>query len=217
MRAIIFDFDGVIVDSETYWDAETIHVYQQMFLDWTDADDRRLKGRNVHDIYDMLAGEYGFTMPKEEYMRRLNAFALGIYETRTQLLDGVTELVKLVKGRGLPSAIASSSEREWIDIALKRLGMVGVFQPIVTARDVGIGKPDPAVYLEAARRLGVPPADCLAIEDSPNGIKAAKAAGMYCIGLRHLDGKYPDPLSEADKVVTSLREIDDALLERLMH
>lgn len=211
-KAIIFDFDGVVVDSEVYWDTETIHEYRKMIPAWSEKDDQRLKGRSVLDIHGMLVKEYGFTWSMEEYMRAIDAFADGIYASRTQLMPGFRELHAMIRKAGLPIGLASSSMRRWIDLAAARLELSGAFDHIVVAKDVGIGKPDPAVYLEAARRLGIAPAHCTAIEDSRNGVAAAKAAGMTCIGLRHADGAIADDLSQADVIVGSLEDIDPELL-----
>lgn len=205
--AVIFDFDGVVVDSELYWDAGTVDVYREMVPTWTEEDDRTLKGRNVHDIYEMLVRDHGATFDKQRYLDHIDAFATSIYAEKTQPMDGLLDLVDRIAAARIPIAIASSSERRWIDLALARLRIEEVFPVIVTARDVGRGKPDPAVYLEAARRLGVDPAACAAIEDSTNGILSAKAAGMTCIGLLHMGGAYAQDLSQADIIVDGLREI----------
>lgn len=216
MHAFIFDFDGVIVDSEIHWDALSFDLYRQIVPSFSEEDNRNLKGRNAHDIYAMLVQKQATTITKEEYLAHLSTLTDHIYGELAALFPGVPELIALLREKKIPMGIASSSERPWIDRTLKRLGMEGTFDPIVTAADVGVGKPDPAVYREAARRMGHEPADCCAIEDSTNGLMAAKAAGMVCIGLHHPGyATYEQDLSAADVEIGSMREVDDALLTRL--
>lgn len=206
-QAVIFDFDGVILDSQRFWDEEVVHVYQQIIPSWTEADDKQQRGRNVHDIYPLLVERYGLTLSKDEFVEHIENFALSIYTRRADLVPGIRELVALCQDAKLPMGIASSSPILWIQSALERHNLDDTFDPIVTAQEVGKGKPDPAVYVEAARRLGIDPKDCVAIEDSKNGVASAKAAGMTCIGLQHLKSAVQDDLSAADRIVTSLREI----------
>lgn len=214
MKAVIFDFDGVIVDSERYWDQGCLAIYQTMLPQWTTEDDKQLKGRSVHDIYPWLVKEHGLTLTKDEYMGRLHEFVRTIYEEQTQMIDGILELLEALQARRIPLAIASSSQRNWIDMALARFDIGHYFRYIVVAQDVGRGKPDPAVYIEAARRLDVPADECIAIEDSTNGLKSAKAADMFCIALQHLSDTHPQDLSAAHMIVTSLRDIGvDELFE----
>ncbi len=215
MRAFIFDFDGVIVDSEVHWDKHSFSTYKEIIPDFTEEFDKQLKGRNTHDIYDMLIRDFDFSMSKEEYMAHINKLTDEIYGKWSKLLPGLMELLDLLKKRSVPVGIASSGERMWIEPTLKRLGMEGVFDPIVTAKDVGIGKPDPAVYLETARQMGHNPADCVALEDSTNGVKSAKAAGMICIGLHHPGVGYAQDLSLADVQVNGLSEIDEEMLQKM--
>lgn len=214
MKAFIFDFDGVVVDSEYHWDKHSLPTYKALVPAYDEAYDKQLKGRNTHDIYDMLIRDFGVTFTKEEYMAHVSKLTNQIYGELTKLLPGIEALVERLRAMHIPIAIASSGEREWIEAALKRLKMEGVFSPIVTAVDVGIGKPDPAVYLEAARLLNVDPKECVALEDSENGVLSAKAAGMYCIGLHHQEG-YSQDLKNADKEIQLLEELSEDVLHSL--
>lgn len=211
MKAFIFDFDGVVVDSEYHWDKHSLPTYKALVPAYDEAYDMQLKGRNTHDIYNMLVRDFGVTFTKEEYMAHIGQLTNQIYGELTKLLPGIESLVARLRAMNIPTAIASSGEREWIEAALKRLKMEQVFSPIVTAVDVGIGKPDPAVYLEAARLLNVDPTECVALEDSENGVLSAKAAGMYCIGLHHQEG-YMQNLDNADVQIQLLEEITEEML-----
>lgn len=212
MKAFIFDFDGVIIDSERHWDRDAYDVYHSFIPTFTREDDADLKGRNMHDIYKMLVEKFGITLTKDEYMEIIDRYASSVYREKSQLIPGVQDLIRRLQDAHVPMAIASSGERTWINIALERLNMANVFPLIVMAADVGIGKPDPAVYLEAARRLEVEPKDCIALEDSTNGVASAKAAGMTCIAITHPWG-YTQNLSRADMIVKSMDEITMELLK----
>lgn len=214
MKAFIFDFDGVVVDSERHWDSDVLPLYQSFIPGFTAEHDRELKGRSVVDLYDWLSQRFEVLISKEEYHAKINRFAEEIYSTRVQLIPGFSSLVTRIRQMSVPTSVASSGTHKWIDIACEKLGITECFDAIVTAEDVGIGKPDPAVYREAAMQLQVPPADCVALEDSTNGIQSAKAAGMYCIAIRHTWGHAQD-LSAADKVVDHYDELDSATLEAL--
>lgn len=214
MKAFIFDFDGVIVDSELYWDKLCLPTYQTFVPSFTEEDDRKLKGRNINDIYQMLVRDFQVTFSKEEYLGYLESMTNDIYGELAQLLPGIRELVTTLQTWNIPTAIASSGERRWIEHSLERLNMANTFSPIITAADVGIGKPDPAVYLETARQMGISPADCVALEDSTNGALSAKAAGMYCIGLHHKEG-YSQDLEMTDMQISSINELTEEILKRL--
>lgn len=214
MNAFIFDFDGVIVDSELHWDKDAYDVYRSFIPSFTREDDKNLKGRNIDDIYTMLVKDFGLTMSKSEYKGIIEDYASDMYEKRAQLLPGTMELIERLRQQSIPFGIASSGERQWVDLTLKRFDMTDTFEHIVMAADVGIGKPDPAVYLEAARRLGADPSTCVAYEDSTNGLRSAKAAGMTCIAIKHEWG-YQQDLSLADLVVASHDELTDEVLRSL--
>ncbi len=214
MQAFIFDFDGVIVDSELHWDTDALQMYQSFLPHFTREDDVKLKGRNVRDIYHSLVHEHGAQFTWEEYMKHMNEYARGLYAQKTQLIPGIRALIERLQSNSIPLAIASSSEREWIDIAMERLQLTGIFSHIVTAADVGVGKPDPAVYRQAATLLNMQPKYCIALEDSTHGVTSARSASMRCIGLSHPWG-YVQDLSEADVIVSSIDDITMDLLERL--
>lgn len=214
MNAFIFDFDGVIVDSELHWDRDALAFYQTIIPSFTREDDKNLKGRNLNDIYKMLVSDYGVTMSKEEYNSLIDTFADRLYKEQTQLIAGTKELIERIRELKVPIAIASSGERRWINVVLERMNMTDVFNPIVLAADVGIGKPDPTVYLEAARILNVDPVTCVAYEDSTNGLRSAKSAGMTCVAIKHPWG-YEQDLSLADMIVTSHDELTAEILRSL--
>ncbi len=206
--AIIFDFDGVLVDSERYWDDIDRTFFRELIPTWTVNDGDKLSGLGAKAAHALLTREYGLTIGFEEYYARLDAAVQKtIYGERTQLVPGVVEFLNLLQERNIPIAIASSSHRHWLEPTLKRLGILDRFPVICTCDDVDDRtKPDPEVYLLAAKKLGVDLVGSMAIEDSWNGIRAAKAAGMTCVALL-TDMNVHQDLSEADSVVRSFAEI----------
>lgn len=211
MHAFIFDFDGVIVNSEWYWDTLALETYRTMIPDFTSDDDKDLKGRSLQDIYERLQHRFSPPLSSQEFKEHLRTITDKVYGELCEPLPGLRALVTFLQEHGTPMGIASSGERPWIQQALKRLDLSSFFTPIVTAADVGVGKPNPAVYLEAARQMNQDPTQCIAIEDSTHGLHAAKAAGLYCIGLRHAQGIIQD-LSEADLQISTLEELTPSTL-----
>ena len=206
--AIIFDFDGVLVDSERYWDDIDRTFFRELIPTWTTDDGDKLSGLGVKKAHEVLTRDYGLTLAFPEFFARLDTAVLKtIYGERTQLLPGAVEFLDLLTARNIPFGIASSSHRQWIDPTLKRLGIFDRFPVICTGDDVDDRtKPLPDVYLLAAKQLGVDPAKSMAIEDSKNGIRAAKAAGMTCIAIR-TDMNVHQDLTEADAEVRSFDEM----------
>ncbi len=114
MKAFIFDFDGVIVDSEIHWDAHAFDAYKEIIPAFTREYDKQLKGRNVHDIYDMMNRDFKLNMDKEAFMAHINKLTDEIYGKWSNLLPGLRELLEILKAKGIPVGIASSGERMWI-------------------------------------------------------------------------------------------------------
>jgi HAD superfamily hydrolase (TIGR01509 family) len=207
MKAVIFDFDGVVVDSEKYWIDLDEHFFPTVASGYTLDHGKEMMGLGRRAGYDYLVEKLNMSLSYEDYCAALEEHVRDIYFTKTQLLPGVRELLAEIVAVNMPLAIASSSRHKWISGALSRFGLAEVFHAISTADDVGDRtKPFPDVYLHAAAALGVDPADCLAIEDSRNGIKAAKAAGMYCIGLQTDMSKEQD-LSQADRLIMGFQGV----------
>lgn len=214
-KAFIFDFDGVIVDSERHWDAVQREMYGRLVPGWKDEYLASLKGMSVFDEYEHLRARFGIGLPLAEYEREIDRSATDLYGKRAELIDGAAELIGRLKKRGTPLAIATSSNRNWVEAALRRYGLASFFPVLVTGEEVkGRGKPRPDIYLLAAEKLGVAPVDCVVLEDTANGIKAAKAAGMHAIGLG-MPGSVQD-LSSADETIGAADELTEEVLKKLM-
>jgi HAD superfamily hydrolase (TIGR01509 family) len=203
-QGIVFDLDGVLVDSEGIWaDAEAATV-AGLGGEYTTEISAMLYGRGHRDGARILAELYGGD--HEAIAATLLANALAGFGQGLEPLPGARELVVELRGR-IPIAVASNSVRAIVETALAA-AKLGGFDAIVAGEDVEAPKPAPDPYLEACARLGVDPADAIGIEDSPVGIASAKAAGLYVIGVPSIRDQR---LDEADLVVASLHDVREAV------
>jgi HAD superfamily hydrolase (TIGR01509 family) len=213
--AVVFDLDGVLVDSEHVWDAIREQLARERGGRWHEGAQRAMMGMSSPEWSHYMHDEIGLADAPEdinaEVVRRLE----GRYRKALPLLDGAAEAVERLASRW-PLGLASSSNRPIIDLVLELSGLAPLFQATVSSEEVAVGKPAPDVYLEAARRLGVDADRCAAIEDSHNGIRSAKAAGMRVVATPN--PRYPpgdDALAEADAVLGSIAELTVEVVERL--
>ena len=215
MDAVIFDMDGVIVDSEIHWKTTEGYFLQSLIPTWSIDDQDKILGLGVHDLYALLASTYQLQKTKEQFLELYQEMANVIYGQKVSLIEGFTELLSALHANHIPVALASSSPWTWINIMLERFNLRESFQAIVSADELeGEGKPSPAIYLLTAKRLGVSPTRCIAIEDSKNGVLSAKNAGMYCIGFRNGFNDEQD-LSRADMIIQHFAELDWQTLRQL--
>lgn len=207
VAAVLFDMDGVIVDSERYWHEEERTILAEAVPD-QDVPLEDITGMNVLDQYDHLASQYDVAVSRDAYFDLYDSRADAIYGERVVLMEGFHDLVGAIRARGVRTALASSSFRRWIELVLARFDLRDLFDVIVSAEDIdGPSKPAPGIYRHAASELGVDPGQCVVVEDSGNGVAAAKEAGMYCIGF---DRGGAD-LSQADIVVQDPEALRDRL------
>lgn len=221
IRALIFDFDGLMVDTET----PALQSWQEIYAEYGVT-------LSVHDWAATLGANAGFDAhthlvallrerdpllaerviaEREAILARRQARkdALSAHQS---LLPGVADLLAEARAADLPCAVASSSSRRWVEGWLQRLGVRHAFTTVVTADDVTATKPAPDLFLTAAVRLGLPPAECLVLEDSPNGIRAARAAGCPVVAIPGaISGQVPLP--PADLTLPSLAHTSLAALQ----
>ncbi len=198
---ILFDMDGVLIDSELHWDRLLPDFLRTMIPDFSDQDMHTVQGLSNLSLYQWLCQKYGNFLSGSEFLPKLADFADEIYRGPVALMPGVLDLIQWLHQKQLVMAIVSSSPIRHIKIVRDRFGLTNYFPKIFSAEMVGgIGKPDPAVYRYAATTLGVLPNSCIAIEDSKNGVASAKDAGMTAIGLRSEQNRTQD-LYRADYVV----------------
>ena len=207
VQAVVFDLDGVLVDSEQLWDEVREQLARERGGRWHERAQADMMGMSSAEWSRYMHDVIGLTESPElinaEVVRRL----LARYRESLPLLPGAVEAVERLADRW-PVGLASSSNREVIDVVLELPGIAGFFRATVSSEKVEHGKPAPDVYLEAARRLDVDPTHCVAVEDSRNGIRSARAAGMRVIAIPN--PHYPpneETLALADDVIESLDEL----------
>jgi HAD superfamily hydrolase (TIGR01509 family) len=205
-RAILWDMDGVISDSYSFHFAAWQEAFAKRGITFAEADFTRIFGTRSDFIIASVVGRKlpeqdvkAIVLEKEEAFRRT---ARG----NVRPFPGVLTLLSTLKGRDFRQGLASSAPRENIDLVLGELNLTGTFDCVVFGQEVSESKPSPQIYLLAAEKLQVPPADCMVIEDSPYGVRAAKTAGMKCLAITNTHR--PEELSEADRVVESLQDVD---------
>lgn len=215
LQAIIFDFDGVIVDSERYWRKEEETFFESVIPNWKEADHHKIVGMTMAGSYEFIKQDYEITISLEDFLEKYKNIARRVYE-QCSLVDGVRDLLEKLHAENIPLAVASSAPGKCVKNILDNFKLTSFFQTIVTAEDIGQdeGKPKPTIYLLAAANLGMEPPSCIAIEDATNGILAAKNAGMQCIGVDFPEST-PQDLSQADFIITSFDELDIKRLEEL--
>jgi HAD superfamily hydrolase (TIGR01509 family) len=217
MGTVIFDMDGVIVDSEIHWKTLEGYFLQSLIPTWSSTDQDKIIGLGVHDLYTLLIGQYGLQKTREQFLELYQKMANEIYGQKVSLIVGFSELLSTLNKNNILVALASSSPRSWINIMLRRFGLQASFKVVVSADELeGEGKPSPAIYLLTAQRLGVSPTSCIAIEDSKNGVLSAKNAGMFCIGFRNGFNEEQD-LSEADMIIHGFAELQWQTLQQLLN
>jgi HAD superfamily hydrolase (TIGR01509 family) len=207
IAGVVFDLDGLLLDSEQVWDGVREQLARERGGRWDDRAQRDMMGMSSPEWSRYMRDVVGLAEPPEEIsaevVRRLEA----VYRQHLPALPGAREAVERL-AEHWPLALASSSNRELIDLALELLGVAELFRATVSSEEVARGKPAPDVYLEAARRLGVDPERAAAIEDSHNGIRSAKAAGMRVLAIPN--SHFPpdaEALADADVVLGSLAEL----------
>ncbi len=185
-EGVIFDMDGLLVDSERIWHlAETDFVAARGEV-YTDDVRESIIGTRLDAMMKIVKEHYGFEEPAEDLIADLVDRMVTLIPNEVAAQPGAQEMIDFVRETGLPFGLASSSAMVIIEATLKAQGWMDIFVNRYTADDDALGKPHPDVYLRAAREIGVDPAHCLALEDSPTGARAAVAAGMTCFAV-------PDP------------------------
>jgi HAD superfamily hydrolase (TIGR01509 family) len=180
--AVVFDLDGVVIDSEGVWEDVREDFARRHGGRWPEGSQRRMMGMSTDEWAAFMRSELAVPGETDEIARGVIDALLARYRADLPLLPGATAALAGL-AEHWPLAMASSSPRAVVDAVLSLAGIEGLFGAVVSSDEVAAGKPAPDVYLEAARRLGVAPADCVAVEDSTNGIRAAHAAGMAVIAV----------------------------------
>jgi HAD superfamily hydrolase (TIGR01509 family) len=207
IEAVVFDLDGVLVDSEHVWDEVREQLARERGGRWHEKAQGDMMGMSSTEWSRYMHDVIGLDDPPAEINAEVVRRMLARYRERLPLVDGAADGVRRLAAR-FRLAVASSSNRPLIDAVLDAAVLTELFAATVSSEEVPRGKPAPDVYLEAARRLGVSPTCCAAVEDSANGIRAARAAGMRVVAIPNR--RYPPPadaLALADAALGSLHDL----------
>jgi HAD superfamily hydrolase (TIGR01509 family) len=207
IEGVVFDLDGLLIETEEIWDEVREELVRERGGRWTESAQRDMMGMSSKEWSRYMHDELGVPDPPDEINRLVVERMAERYREHLPLLPGAVEAVERI-ATPWPLAVASSSNRPLIDLVLELSGLASCFRVTVSSEEVERGKPAPDVYLEAARRLGVAPERCAAVEDSESGIRSAKAAGMRVIAIPNRSFRpSDDALASADVVLASLDEL----------
>lgn len=209
--AVVFDLDGVLIDSEQVWDDVREGLARERGGRWHEGAQRDMMGMSSPEWSRYMHDRIGLRESPEEINRIVVEQMLERYKDGPPWLPGALDTVRRLAD-AFVLGLASSSNRELIDAVLEAGGITDLFKATASSEEVSAGKPAPDVYLEVARRLGVEPAACTAVEDSHNGIRSAKAAGMKCVAIPNSRFPPGDAVAEADLVLASLLELTVSVL-----
>lgn len=209
-KLVIFDNDGVLVDSERISHGVLSGYLTELGFPMTLEESVHhflgTAGRNVHEV---IADRYGGRLP-DDFIARWQERVFAAFRQDLTASPGAADLLTELRRRGVPYCLASSSDRTWIDLTLDRTGLRAHLRPetVFSAQDVGgVGKPAPDLFLHAAASLGVHTRDCLVVEDSPNGVLAARAAGMDVLGYTALTPPERLHAAGATDLISHLSEV----------
>jgi HAD superfamily hydrolase (TIGR01509 family) len=207
IEAVVFDMDGVLIDSEPVWERVRRTFVAERGGWWPDDAQDRMMGMSTAEWSAYLSEDFGLRLSPQQVAEGVIAAMVTEYQAHLPLLPGAVDAVRTLSARW-PLAVASSAPKSLIEAVLDASGLRQAFAAAVSSEEVPRGKPAPDVYLEATKRLGIPPASCAAIEDSSNGLRSASAAGLTVIAVPRPE--YPpaaDALQQARAVLDSLTEL----------
>lgn len=216
MKAVIFDLDGLLIDSEPFWREAVGTALAAVNVHLTSDEYVQAQGMRIDLLVEYWHQRYPWETPStEELTEQVLRHLIDLVNKHGKPKEGVADVLDFFQERQIPIGLASSSPMYVIEAALKSLGIASYFDVVVSAESEQYGKPHPGVYLRAAEQLGVSPQYCIVFEDSGTGVLSAKSAGMVCIAV-------PDPptagdkrLCIADRVIDSLADIDAEMWAQL--
>ena len=208
ISAVVFDMDGVLVDSESQWKSLEAAYFRRLAPGWGAEHDERSVGLGVEDLHRFLVSEFAVGISLPEFVAHCDETAREVYERRVVLTSGFVELARGLRASGVKTAVASSSPARWVDLVMRRFALSPLLDAVATADDAGgRTKPFPDLYLLALSRLGAAPGRALAVEDSEIGLLAARRAGMICAAFRN-GANAGQNLSGADFELTGFAGLD---------
>lgn len=206
MKAIIFDMDGVIINSEPLHLKIEKELVEELGGNLTDEELESFVGTTDYNMWSTFKEMFNLEPPVEELIEiKKDRFMKRIDEVK--LVDNFMDFMLSLYNEGYLLAIASSNNRRIVDAVVNKFQLSKYMKFVISGEEVKKGKPDPEIFLAAAKKMNLNPNDCIVIEDATNGVKAAKAAGMKCIGLKNIDSGNQD-LSEADLIIKNFNELN---------
>lgn len=210
IKAIIFDMDGLLIDSEPFWEEAEIEIFNKIDVPVTYEGTFNTMGLRIDEVVEYWYKKYPWIEPsKKQIEKEIVKKVIELVNKKGEVLPGVFEILKHFWNQKIPMAIASSSQMSIINAVIKKLEIKKYFQLICSAEYEKFGKPDPGIYLTTAKKLGLKPEDCLVFEDSPNGVISAKKAGMICIAVPSKKINGDSRFKLADKTINSLSDFDE--------
>lgn len=209
IKCVIFDMDGVVVNTEPLAHAAGTEVYKSLGITVPDDVYASFTGNSDKNIIAKLKNLFDIKLTHDELLDAFNTRYFKVFEESADLdlMPGVKQLIQELHSKRMKLILASSSTKKKIEAVFTRFGLHQYFDAIVSGEDFEESKPNPAIFVEAVRLSGFSKDECIVIEDSTNGIRAAKGAGIYCIGYVSGEG-FPQDTSEADKIITDFSELD---------
>ncbi|MCL2932373.1 MAG: hexitol phosphatase HxpB [Trichodesmium sp. MAG_R03] len=217
-KAIIFDMDGLLIDSEPLWQQAEVEIFNNIGIPLTKTMSAETMGLRIDEVAKYWAVRFPeINMNQAQVAERIIDRMKELIIKIGQPLTGAIEAVQLCQKINLPLALATSSSMALVEVVLQRLELTTVFDVIASAENEKFGKPHPAVYLTTSDRLGIEPTQCLAFEDSINGVISAKAAQMKCIAIPAPENREDKRFALADVTLNSLTQITQSKLEQLLN
>jgi HAD superfamily hydrolase (TIGR01509 family) len=217
IQAVVFDLDGVLVDSEPVWEQVRRGLVAERGGHWAPDAQHRIMGMSTPEWARYLSEDLGVALPPEEVARTVIDRMAARYREHVPLMDGAVDAVNRIAARW-PLAVASSAPVTLIETVLQSVGLRGCFKAVMSTEQVAHGKPAPDIYLAVTAELDCPPPDCAAVEDSSNGLRSAAAAGLRVIAIPQ--AQYPpdpDALAQASLVLSSLAGLTAHAVAALSH
>ncbi len=211
-QAVIFDMDGVITDSEPFYAAAVNVVIEPLGHRLTDEDHRAIMGSSIDYTWQWVIDRFALDGDVERWKAPYDLAVEELLRRNVTPAPGLYSLLQALEDRGVKIGLATSSQGNWVEAVLARLDVTARFGAIAAAEMVREAKPAPDLYLLAARKLGVTPQACLAIEDTPRGIESAQAAGMVTVAVRTEATAHMD-VSSAEHEIESLEQFEPAWLD----
>lgn len=216
IKAVIFDLDGLLIDSEPLWQEAEIEIFQQVNIKLTNQLCLQTKGLRIDQVIEYWFQRYPWSnLSKKAIEDLIVDQVINLIELKGKALPGVEQVTAFVQQKPVKIALASSSSSKIIKAALQKLGLGELFSQIYSAESELLGKPHPGVYLTTARKLGVQPQACLAVEDSLNGVLSAKAAQMKCLAIPEDSQQDNSRFNIADLQLKSLVDFDESVWRSL--